>query len=137
MKIGNEVDVRFSIFANTPQLVVPGRLNSLSNDLISDAPGVARNPLIPSEYYLARVDIDSDEALHVLNKRTVVAGMPAEIVIKTGERSLLRYLMRPLTKRIASALKRNDNASWKVRRVGSYWLVYVQFRAPSPGSRCF
>jgi hypothetical protein len=26
-------------------------------------------------------------------------------VIKTGERSLLRYLMRPLTKRIAASLK--------------------------------
>jgi protease secretion system membrane fusion protein len=32
-------------------------------------------------------------------------GMPAEIVIKTGERSMLTYLLSPLTKRLASAMK--------------------------------
>jgi protease secretion system membrane fusion protein len=32
-------------------------------------------------------------------------GMPAEVLIKTGERSLLTYLMHPLTKRLASSMK--------------------------------
>jgi protease secretion system membrane fusion protein len=32
-------------------------------------------------------------------------GMPAEVLIKTGERSLLTYLLNPLTKRIAASLK--------------------------------
>jgi protease secretion system membrane fusion protein len=32
-------------------------------------------------------------------------GMPAEVVIKTGERSLLTYLLNPLIKRAASSLK--------------------------------
>jgi protease secretion system membrane fusion protein len=31
--------------------------------------------------------------------------MPADVVIKTGERSLLQYILRPLTKRIAASLK--------------------------------
>jgi protease secretion system membrane fusion protein len=31
--------------------------------------------------------------------------MPAEVVIKTGERSLLTYLLHPLTKRLAASLK--------------------------------
>jgi protease secretion system membrane fusion protein len=32
-------------------------------------------------------------------------GMPVEIVIKTGERSLLDYLLHPLTRRIAQSMK--------------------------------
>jgi protease secretion system membrane fusion protein len=32
-------------------------------------------------------------------------GMPAEIVIKTGERSMLTYLLHPLLKRVATSLK--------------------------------
>jgi protease secretion system membrane fusion protein len=31
--------------------------------------------------------------------------MPAEIVIKTGERSMLKYLLNPLLKRMAGAMK--------------------------------
>jgi protease secretion system membrane fusion protein len=32
-------------------------------------------------------------------------GMPVEIVIKTGERSLLTYLLHPLLKRVSASLK--------------------------------
>jgi protease secretion system membrane fusion protein len=32
-------------------------------------------------------------------------GMPAEIVIKTGARSMLTYLMHPFVKRMAASLK--------------------------------
>ena len=30
--------------------------------------------------------------------------MPVEVIIKTGERSLMTYLLHPLTKRVAAAL---------------------------------
>ena len=100
-----EVDVRFSVFANTPQLVVPGKVISLSSDLISDAAGMSRQPGSPPEYYLVRVALDNDVAASVLKHRRIQPGMPADVVIKTGERSLLQYILRPLTKRIAASLK--------------------------------
>jgi protease secretion system membrane fusion protein len=31
--------------------------------------------------------------------------MPAEVIFKTGERSMLTYLLHPLTKRMAAAMK--------------------------------
>jgi protease secretion system membrane fusion protein len=37
--------------------------------------------------------------------RAMHPGMPAEVLIRTGERSLLTYLLHPLTKRIAAAMK--------------------------------
>jgi protease secretion system membrane fusion protein len=42
--------------------------------------------------------------LKALGNRTVQPGMTAEVLIKTGERSLLTYILHPLTKRMASSM---------------------------------
>lgn len=90
-------DVRFSAFAHAPQLVVQGQVQSVSQDLLTDAhSGVS--------YYLARVVLTPD-GMRALAGRRLQAGMPAEVVIKTGERSMLTYLLHPLSKRLAASLK--------------------------------
>ena len=96
---GEPVEVRFSTFANSPQLVLDAKLVSVSKDVISEqtAMGV-------QSYYLARAAI-SEDGMAKLGKRVLQPGMPAEVLIKTGERSLLTYLMHPLTKRIAASMK--------------------------------
>jgi len=55
-------------------------------------------------YYLARVEI-TPEGIRQLGKRVLQPGMPAEVLVVTGERSVLTYLLHPLTKRMASAMK--------------------------------
>ena len=94
---GLATDVRFSSFAHAPSLVVQGRVDSVSSDLIAEAPNMA-------PYYLARVSI-TPEGLKELGKHQLQAGMPAEIVIKTGERTVLTYLLHPFMKRMAASLK--------------------------------
>ena len=96
---GEAVEVRFSTFANSPQLVLDAKLVSVSKDVISEqtAMGV-------QSYYLARAAIN-EEGMKTLGKRVLQPGMPAEVLIKTGERSLLTYLLHPLTKRIAASMK--------------------------------
>ena len=94
---GLPTDVRFSAFAHTPQLVVQGQVTSISNDLLMD-------PATNSSYYLARVRI-TPEGMATLGKRQMQPGMPTEVIIKTGERSLLTYLLSPLTRRMAASLK--------------------------------
>lgn len=91
------VDVRFSSFAHTPQLVVHGRVESVSRDLLTE-------PQTNISYYLARVEV-TPEGMQQLGKRTLQPGMPVEVIFKTGERSLLTYLLSPLTKRIAASMK--------------------------------
>jgi protease secretion system membrane fusion protein len=91
------VDVRFSAFAHAPQLVVDGEVVSISGDLLTD-------PQTNTSYFLARVAI-TPQGLKKLGKRTLQPGMPVEVVLKTGERSLLAYLLHPLTKRLAAAMK--------------------------------
>jgi len=94
---GLEADVRFSSFAHSPLLVVPGKVVSISHDLL-----VNEQTGIP--YYLARVSV-TEEGMKKLGKRQLQAGMPVEVVVITGERSMLTYLLHPLLKRIASSMK--------------------------------
>ncbi|MDR2689617.1 MAG: HlyD family type I secretion periplasmic adaptor subunit [Azoarcus sp.] len=94
---GMSADVRFSAFAHSPQLVVPGKVESISNDLLI-------NEQTGQGYYLARVSV-TDEGMAILGVRQMQAGMPAEVLIVTGERTLLTYLLHPLLKRVAVAMK--------------------------------
>jgi protease secretion system membrane fusion protein len=96
---GEAVEVRFATFANSPQLVLDGKLMSVSSDVITEQTAMGN-----MSYYLARVEI-TPEGIRQLGKRVMQPGMPAEVLIKTGERSVLTYLMHPLTKRLASAMK--------------------------------
>ena len=91
------VDVRFSSFAHTPQLVVQGQVVTVSTDLLVD-------PQTGVGYYLARVAV-TPEGFKALGKRQLQPGMPVEIVFITGERSMLTYLLSPLTKRLAASMK--------------------------------
>lgn len=98
IKVGDMVEVRFSAFANAPQLVVMGKLVSLSGDALSE-----QSPAGTQTFYLGRVQL-TDEGRQALGKRLLQPGMAAEVLVKTGERSLLTYLLHPLTKRIAAAM---------------------------------
>jgi protease secretion system membrane fusion protein len=98
VQTGLMADIRFNSFAHSPQLVVDGKVMSVSGDLLTD-------PQQPQySYYLARVQV-TPGGMKTLGARQMQPGMPAEIVIKTGERSLLTYLMHPLTKRMAASMK--------------------------------
>lgn len=96
VKHGAKTDVRFSSFAHSPQLVVEGEIVSISSDLLTE-------PNQPP-YYLARVAI-TPAGMKDLGKRQLQPGMPVEVIVKTGERSVLTYLLHPLLKRMAASMK--------------------------------
>ena len=48
---------------------------------------------------------ETPEGMKELGSRQLQPGMPAEVVIKTGGRSLLTYLAAPLSKRMAGSMK--------------------------------
>lgn len=99
---GQPVDISFASFAHSPQLVVQGIMRSVSGDIITEA---QTNPGQPSPaYYLARVSV-TEEGLKSLGHRKMQPGMPVQVVIRTGERSLLTYLVDPLIKRVRVSMK--------------------------------
>jgi membrane fusion protein, protease secretion system len=94
---GLPVDIRFNSFAHSPHMVVDGKVVSVSGDLLTDQQTNV-------QYYLSRVSV-TPEGYKKLGKHVMQPGMPVEVVLKTGERSLLVYLLHPLTKRIAASMK--------------------------------
>ena len=95
---GLEVDTRFSGFAHSPQLIVTGKVISVSADLLTD-------PKTPNlSYYLARVMV-TPEGMKKLGHRRLQPGMPVEVIFKTGDRTVLDYVLHPLLKRIAASMK--------------------------------
>lgn len=97
LRPGLKTDVRFTSFAHSPQLVVEGEVVSVSGDLLTD-------PHTGMGFYLARIRVTPD-GMQVLGQRRMQPGMPAEVVVKTGERTVFTYLVGPLTKRLASSMK--------------------------------
>ncbi len=95
--IGQAALVRFTAFdlRSTPEL--EGRVIDVSADLLADAPS-------GSSYYLVRTRIP-EEGRALLGELRLVPGMPAETFIQTGSRTLLGYLMKPLTDGLARAFK--------------------------------
>ena len=96
---GKPADVRFSAFAHSPALVAEGLLDSGSRVLVSE-----QTPNGTISYYLGRVSITA-KGMKILGSHQMQPGMPAEVIIKTGERSLLTYLLHPLTRRIAASMQ--------------------------------
>lgn len=94
---GLEADIRFSAFAARVTPTVSGRVLTVSADRLTDR--VTGQP-----YYLARAEV-TKEGLADLKDFTLLPGMPADVFIKTGERTLLQYLVRPLTERVLQSFR--------------------------------
>jgi protease secretion system membrane fusion protein len=60
--------------------------------------------LFPQEYFLAQIETTS-EGQKLLREKSILAGMPVEVVVKSGERTFVSYLLKPLTDRYAAAFK--------------------------------
>jgi HlyD family secretion protein len=94
---GQKAMIRLSAFnqSTTPEL--SGHVSRVAADLSTDEKtGLS--------YFLVRLLLDAGE-YHKLAGMTVVPGMPAEAFIKTGERSAISYLLKPLTDQIARAFR--------------------------------
>lgn len=98
--VGLPVSINMHAFANDPSLVLEGELESVSPDLIFE-----NNPNLPP-HYLGRVRV-TQEGLKKLGSRVLQPGMPAQIMIKTGERTLVQYLLKPLVMRVSASMKEN------------------------------
>lgn len=89
--IGQSAEIRFSVFKDA--YLISGSLVKLSPDRLID-----QESNLP--YYAAEIQLAEDD-LFLLGGVTLVPGMPAEVLIKTGERTMLGYVTSPM-KRIFS-----------------------------------
>lgn len=95
LAVGLEADILFTAF---PQRTTPRLLGSVvyvSADRFEDERS-------GEAYYLARVSVSEAEAAR-LGERKLHPGMPADVMIKTGARTALDYLVQPLRDSIMRA----------------------------------
>ena len=91
-----DVDILFPAFnqATTPH--IPGRVVQVSADVLVE-------PKQGIPYFKATVEV-TPEGMKQLRHYQIRAGMPAEVFIRTGERTMLNYLLKPLADRLNRAL---------------------------------
>jgi epimerase transport system membrane fusion protein len=89
---GQGAEVRFPAFKMRTLPRIEGRLIAISADRLLDEQGGQKQP-----YYLGRVEI-GEEGLRALRaaQLELLPGMPAEVLVNTGERTLVQYLLAPL-----------------------------------------
>ena len=92
---GMPAEVRFSSFQTRILPIIVGKVESISRDRLVDEQ--TKQP-----YFLAQVIVDD---IPSFVKDRLSAGMPADVIFPTGERTVLDYLVRPLKDRLRSVMR--------------------------------
>jgi HlyD family secretion protein len=98
VSIGQDALIRFSSFdqRKTPELA--GRLIFVSADLEQDQQ--KQNP----PYFRARAELKQGE-IEKLTDQRVISGLPAEMHVQTQSRTILSYMMKPLTDQVSRTFR--------------------------------
>ncbi len=94
IRIGQEAEVRFAVFKDS--YTVTGKLVRISADAMVDETNGA-------PYYEAKVELLRED-MALLGDYELVPGMPAEVMVKTGSRTLLGYITSPLQRMFENSL---------------------------------
>ena len=79
---------------------IEGRVRTVSADrIVDERTGEA--------YYLARVEVSSDELALLGADVELISGMPADVMIATGERTFFDYLVAPIVDSFDRSFREN------------------------------
>ena len=98
VRVGMLADMRFAAFNQSTTPVIEGELKVVGADKLA---GTAPNE---PEYYMAQIQT-TPEGRQKLGQLQLQPGMPVDVVIKSGERTFMSYLLKPLTDKLALAFK--------------------------------
>ncbi|WP_437610130.1 HlyD family type I secretion periplasmic adaptor subunit [Erwinia sp. V71] len=93
---GQQVELEFMAFSRTSTPKLPGTVRTISADRLEDAEG--------QPYYHVEIIVDGLQGREVLPGLQLQPGMPVTAFVKTGERTLMNYLVKPLRDRTRLAL---------------------------------
>jgi len=98
VRVGMPTDMRFTAFNQSTTPIIPGMVSVVGAD---KEPGGNANE---GDFYMGQVET-TKEGLELLGSLKVQPGMPVDVIIKSGERSFMSYLLKPLTDKTARAFK--------------------------------
>ncbi len=96
--IGQKADIRFSAFNANTTKVIEGKVIQISADRL-----INERDSMP--YYLARIQVTKEGVSDMTADMELKPGMPAEVMIKRGDRTLFSYLIKPISDSFARSLK--------------------------------
>ena len=99
VKLQQQVFLRFTNFNQRTTPEVEGEVIGIGADISRDEKDRAASP-----YFTVRISIPDDE-LQKLEGARLLPGMPVEVFIKTNERTLLSYLVKPLADQVHRAFR--------------------------------
>ncbi len=94
---GLNATVRFPAFDSHTTPRVTGRVIKVSPAEIEDDRG--------QRYFTAQIEVPPEEIARLGRAHRLVPGMPAEVFIETAARSILSYLLKPLTDTVTRAFR--------------------------------
>ncbi len=101
VRVGQMAEVRFSAFRQRDMPRVEGQLVALSADRLVDEINGSQQP-----YYLARIRVVEKGMADLAKlKLELMPGMPADVLVTTGQRTLWHYLTAPLSDMMVRSLK--------------------------------
>lgn len=89
VEVGMSAEVRFHAFSSRTTPVIFGTVTILSQDVIEPQ----RQGEEP--YYLARVEVEDANVPMEIRGR-LMPGMPSDVIIATGDRTMVQYLLKPI-----------------------------------------
>ncbi len=95
--VGQKAEIRFPAFASRQKHATLGRVDSVAADATFD-----QNT--KQTFYTARVSIDMASLPEDLRSK-LTPGMPATVLIATGERTLLKFLVGPLMDALSGTMR--------------------------------
>jgi protease secretion system membrane fusion protein len=97
VKAEQPVTIRFSALKTAQTLEVKGVLNRVGADQLT-------NPTTGMPYIPVNVCL-TQQALEEIAQHRIQAGVPVELLIVTGEQTLMQYLFKPISDRLFSAMR--------------------------------
>ncbi|MCH4564985.1 HlyD family type I secretion periplasmic adaptor subunit [Halomonas sp. EGI 63088] len=96
--VGQSAEIRFSAFNQRLSNVIEGRVVHVSADSFLDEATSTR-------YYRVRVQVTERGRDDMTDNMQLLSGMPAEVMLRTGERTLASYIAKPINDMLARAMR--------------------------------
>jgi HlyD family secretion protein len=101
---GQSALVRLSALNQRVTPAIEGKVTYVSADKVKAGEGSEANAR-DSDMYLLRVELDAADRAAKIPDFKPLPGMPAEVFVKTGERTFFEYIMRPVADSFSRAFR--------------------------------
>lgn len=96
--LGQLAEIRFSAFNQRLTNIIDGEIIHISADSFEDEATGQR-------YYKTRIRVTDEGREDMTEQMQLLSGMPAEVMIRTGERTFASYIAKPVTDMLARAIR--------------------------------